>query len=134
MKNIDWNKTLNDIEKLYDDASTLERSLADDYDSDINDWCKMLRFMDRLHGFKKEVFAYLDFNSLIASMENEKDRFLVQKTAQFHTDTFKGTIDVFIDISRNWKMRDYRCQNYQRRMETFFLELQQIVSAIHQQL
>lgn len=63
---------------------------------------------------------YVNFNHLIFSMQNEKDRFLVEKAAKYHTERFKQSITTVIEISTNWKMHDYRCQNFQKQAETFF--------------
>lgn len=126
--NIDWNKTLEEIYKLSQEGYDLAETLRTDYDSSVNDWVKMLRYADRIGRFRYQTFVYLDFCNLIVRMENEKDRFETQKVAQYHVKNYKDEIDDIIEVSRCWKMEDYRCRKYQERMEKLLLYIQEFVT------
>lgn len=132
MENLNLFEMNKNIIDLRDDAYKLCRSLSEDYDADTNDWCKMWRFEEKLDAIISKMFLYMKFECMPNSIENEKDKFEAQKFVrqffQSEIESMSEDFDVFIDISRNWKMRDYRCQNFQRRMEETFLEFQEKIN------
>lgn len=132
MENLNLFEMNERIIALRNDAHKLCISLGKDYDSDVNDWCDMWRVNERLGATIGKMFVYMKFECTPNSMENEKDKFEAQKLVrqffQFEIESISKDFDVFIDISRNWKMHDYRCQNFQRRMEETFLELQKKIN------
>lgn len=120
---IDWNKVMEELNQLIDEGYGLI-GLIGDYDDHM-----MRRYLDRLHRFRYyQLFSYLDFRHLVISMESEKDRFEVQKIAQYHDKCLRDEVESFITISRQWEADDYRCRRYQERMEKIFLKLKAIVN------
>ena len=118
---------IDDVKNLLDDGYDIAQALGEDCEADENDWAKMLRFTDRLYNFKYRMILFDDIYTVIERMESERDRSIVQENFQYHIEQFEAEIDLFIKISRTWKMEDYRCRNFQRRMEDLFLELRELV-------
>lgn len=117
------------LDKFRSELYELYDNMANDYEADINDVSNMYRIGDRLTSFRYQILVYMDFRLLIAEIDNQKDRFTVQKKAQFHLEHFKEEVDSLISISRTWRFTDYRCKAYQSRMEKIFLELQEKITS-----
>ena len=122
------NFTFKDIIDLRNDAYELCNSLADNYGGDVseaNDWCKMCRIYEKLDAIVEKFLLCAEFGCLPSLMESEKDRFEILKVYRKRLrEIYKKDFDAIIGISRNWEMYDYRCQNFQRRMEETFLAVQ----------
>lgn len=122
MKNID--EIISSTKELLDSSHDLIHTLAQaDYDVDINDFSNIKVFSERLDQFWACTLVYSDFSCLIDDLELEKDRFLAQKAAKFSIDNFHTQIDTMLYISRNWNFQDYRCRNFQKRVEDTFAEI-----------
>ncbi len=116
---MDFNKVtelLDDLAKLTDDCFKIIDNLNDEYDSDINDWCKMSRMNEKLRCLRTKMFIVTDLYILSRDMENEKDRFEVQKMAQYHEEKLDEELESLIEIGRVWKLRDYRCIDWAKRL------------------
>lgn len=132
MENLNLFEMNERIIALKNDAYKLCISLGKDYDSDVNDWCFMWRVFQILNATVDKMFIYMKVECTPNSMENEKDKFEAQKLVrqffQSEIESMNKDFDLVIDISRNWKMHDYRCQNFLRRMEETFLEFQKKIN------
>lgn len=125
MWDVNYNAILEDVKKINEDASTLIDLLQKDYEADENDWCKMLRIRERLFYFQYFIFLRADWYDLSYKMESDKDRFEVQKIAQCHLKRFEEEVELMIFTGRNWKFKDYRCINFQKRLEELFVNIQE---------
>lgn len=119
-KNID--EMINKLNELRDERFSLADVLTND--GDVNDWCKMMRLGPMLTNMHYEILTYSNFMYLINKMENEKDKFEVQKCTKHHKEYFEEDIKGHIKIGRTWNFQDYRCREWQKRLEKFMCDVQ----------
>lgn len=113
----------NDIDNLCSEAEKLIDSLGDDPDSDTNDWTKMQRVWEKIGFLEYRIEVVSDFIVLIYDIENEKEKFKVQKTAQYHYKDFEKTLGRILEICRLWKFRDYRCIDWIKRLSETIVDI-----------
>lgn len=123
MQTIYMDKIWKETESLYNEGIVLLDALERDYDTDPNDFSKIIRFTDRLNNFRYLTLVYYDMVIITSSITNEKERFEIQKIANNHFNHFTSEIESYINICNTWKLRDYRCQNYQKKLGDFFTDL-----------
>lgn len=115
-------KMLEDLKNLQKECTSLVDSLRENLDPDINDWCNMSRIVEKQHELTYRIRVYKDLYIAILIIENDKDRFEIQKMAQKHFDGTKEYIETLIKIGRTWRFKDYRCRGFMRRLVDFLVE------------
>ena len=101
---------------LSNEAWTLIKSLSNDNESDVNDWCKMYRVELMKEDFMHLADFLIELNLMFYGMENEKDKFVVQKVNYKYAERVKESLNSLIKIGRTWKFSDYRCIDWIKRM------------------
>lgn len=112
------------VEDLGDYALSIIDKMANDSDTDVNDWCKMHRLRERLFTINRlivaeDVFCYAlyEMNNMKQSDEDSKWTFPLEKHLNsFFKEIFLPAIDVLVDCSRSWSFEDYRARNFQDKL------------------
>ena len=125
MWDVDYEGMYDDVWKLRNDADKLADLLRDDYESDINDWCRMAKIGEILSGLMDSIISCQDWDLFLYKMESDKDKFEVQKMIKYQMEKLYRHVERPINIARIWKMKDYRCINFQNRMEALFVRIQE---------
>lgn len=123
MVDLRYLKILDVIKGFMDENNALQESLAKDIDASINDSVNMIRMLDGLYYLHYHIEFYVDLQCLIVDVENEKDRFLVQKRTQGFFEYFKEELNIFIKEGRTWKCEDYRCIDWIKRLTDAIVEI-----------
>ena len=112
------------VVNLRDYAKSIIDRMADDSDTDANDWCNINRFMEKLVAFVDLMFAENSFvaalnkmNNMKQSDEDSKWTFQLEKEFNwFIKEVLMENIDNLIDCSRSWSFNDYRARNFQNEL------------------
>ena len=103
------NELLDDLGELRDDGFKITDKLTDEYDADINDWCKMSRMNEKLRCLRTKMYIVTDLYILSRDMENEKDKFEVQKMAQYHEKELNEELE---SLMSDGELRETQTANY----------------------
>lgn len=114
-----------DVQKLADENDILVKNLSEDYESDVNDWCRMRILYERCRQLDYEVSVCANFIHFEFEMEDEKDIFLIKKYQKQYLEIINFTLDRFITITRTWKFKDYRCRDWLKRAESILLDIKE---------
>lgn len=125
MKYTDFNKLMKDYDDIKKHVVSLIDSRNTHFDIDDYDFIALRRLFERLLYFPYFLYITLDFNDLVAIMENEKDRFEVQKIQKHYIDKLCQEIDSFISCGRSWGFKDYRCVDWERRLVDFMVSVKE---------
>lgn len=121
----DYNELIKDFRDIRDHGLMLIESADTNLDLDVGDYTSLGRLLERLMYFSFLVRVTLGFNELVSQMENEKDRFEVQKFQKNFIDFFGDEIDSFIRCGRSWKFEDYRCIDWEKRLVDYMLDVKE---------
>lgn len=97
--------------------------------SNSNDWHDNID-MFTLIAFNRDIahitslvvsFSYL--KDLAYRMNDEKDRFEIQRLIKKLTESYQETLDSVIETGRLWKFYDYRCIDWEKRLVSLMIEL-----------
>lgn len=102
-------------------AQSIIDRMAEDSDTDANDWRTIYRFYEKLfalHDFmlveNRFGYALEEMNDMKQSDEDSKWTFPPEKAFNGFTKyILMGSIDTLIDCSRSWSFEDYRARNFQ---------------------
>ena len=123
--NLDHPRDRLDIVKdLKDYSGSITNKMADDSDTDANDWCRMWRLQEKLTSLGKFMIVENwfsctldDMNDMKQSDEDSKWTFPLEKELNhFVKNVLLKDIDSLIDCSRSWSFEDYRARNFQNEL------------------
>ena len=111
------------VKDLQDYAVSITDKMADDSDTDANDWCKMWRLQEKLTSLGKLIIlenwfgcTLDDMNDMKQSDEDSKWTFPLEKELNNFAKKLLEDIDSLIDCSRSWSFKDYRARNFQNEL------------------
>lgn len=108
------------LEEVIDEGFTLRENIEEDC-------LNVSRVVERLKlSVEDKMEAVIDFQSLAVDMENEKDRFLAQKSERKHFSKFLDELESLIKIGRVWKFEDYRCIDWIKRVVDILVEIKEL--------
>ncbi len=112
-----YDKIVEFIDESYSLAMDFSKEL---YNEDINDWAKIRSIHEILEwGIWHRLISYDFFEDLVYDIENEKDRFKVQKRVKQYEKDTKTCMDRAIKCIEIIGFRDDRCIDFQKRLTEF---------------
>ena len=114
---LDIMKALDNLMAFNDEGNELIGSLNDD----VDDYYHMCLICGDLFNLSKRLFDHIQIVRLVYDMENEKDRFEVQKMQKRHFQSFLEDWENLKKDGRLFKFEDYRCIEWVQRL-TMFLD------------
>lgn len=119
---INEGKTLVDLMLNEINRADLENLL-----SYVNDWQGGSLALEKLKYMRIQITFFTILKEQVYNMENEKDRFVLQKTLKELVPPIHNNLDKGIEFLRMRKFGDYRCIDWTKQIISLALEMKQFV-------